>query len=248
MTAKWIAGIQVLAFLLAAAAAAPALAGEFRADGGVWIYRVRGFIDNNGQRLDFNRDLGVGTQRDGFVALEYAHGPSWIPDVTVNYSRLGGSGATTTHPAVGPVVIPGGSVTNTSSAHFNDVDVSARYEIALGSVGVSPGLTLKALNGDIVTRDDASGAESRQSYREVFPMLHARVVWAPGRILRFAAQGNWIARGGDQAWEYAVSAEPRLIGPLGLYAGWQEKRYRVQSSGQLDARLSGMRLGVILSF
>lgn len=228
----------------------PATAAEFRVYGGRWDYRVSGFVDDHGTRTDLNSDLGVGTEHDGFLSLEYEHRPSWLPDLGLNYAQLSGFGSrTTSGTPIGPITLPTGSTRTTASGDFRDLDVAARYAIALGPIRFSPGVTLKWLKGHVVTRDESSGQQTDQPYDELFPMVHAQIVWSFGDRLHLSAQGNWISRGGDQAYEYGGSAELRLLGPLGLYGGWTEKRYKINGGGfLLDARLRGPRYGLLVVF
>jgi hypothetical protein len=226
-------------------------AAELRVQGGLWGYEVSGFEQSNGNRTNLDSDLGVGRQNDGFLQLEYQHRPSWLPDVAASYTQISGAGSRTVEGGigVGPIVIPVGSSTLTAAGDFDDVDGTLRYAIALGPLQLSPGLTVKSLRGEVITHDSASDSESSQSYSEIFPMVHAQLAWPIGDYLRLTARGDWISYEDDEAYQFGVAAEVRVLGPLGAYAGWQERHYRVSDADSaIDVRLYGYRVGLIVVF
>ncbi len=249
---KW-TDVQVGAVVLCALASVPASAAELRVAGGLWDYRVTGYQDDQGNVTDLQA-FAAGPQRDGFLQAEFEHRPSWLPDLAAAYAQVSGSGSQTTSsaptlPLPLPLPLPGTTTTTTASGDFRDVDVTARYAIGLGPIRVSPGITVSWLQGDIVTDDSGSGAHSERDYDQVFPMLHLQVAWPIADWLRLAAQGDWIKAKDDLAWQYSASLELKLLGPVGIYGGWHERRYQV-SSGEsfLDARLRGMRYGLLVLF
>jgi hypothetical protein len=238
--------------LLCTLVSLPASAAEFRLAGGLWDYRVSGFQDDRGTITDL-KSFAPGTQRDGFLQAEYEHRPSWLPDLAAGYAQVSGSGSqttSTTPPLPLPLPIPDPMATTTSaSGDFRDLDLTLRYAIALGPIRVSPGVTVSWLKGNIVTDDSASGAHSDRDYSNVFPMLHAQVAWPIVDWLRLTAQGDWIKARHDVAWQYSASLELKLLGPLGVYGGWHARRYQVGNGDSfLDARLRGMRYGLLVLF
>ena len=229
-------------------AALPAFAAEFRIEGGLWNYRVSGFQDDHGTITDLE-SFAPGTRRDGFLQIEYQHRPSWWPDLAASYTQVSGSGSqTNSGTTIGGITLPGTGSTSSASGDFRDIDASARYAIHLGPILISPGLSVKSLRGHVTT-SDSSGNQVDRSYDNTFPMLHTQITWPVGDFLRLAAQGDWIRGGDNEAYQYGASAELRLLGPLGLYGGWQQRRYKVSASNSfLDARLRGWRYGLIIVF
>jgi hypothetical protein len=247
----------VVCLWLCAAACRPAAAAEFRLAGGLWDYEVSGYQDDGGNITDLE-DFAPGRQRDGFLQLEYEHRPSWIPDFALGYVQVSGEGSETMSGVGGslplplPLPIPDPTASSSSaSGEFRDVDFTLRYAFGLGPIRVAPGLTVAWISGDITTSTtDASGTvETRSEYDNVIPMLHGQVTWPIGDRVRLTADGGWIAANDNQVWQYGAAVEVRLLGPLGIYGGWHQRRYKVSSDESfLDASLRGWRYGLLIVF
>jgi len=251
MWMKWMGGS-----LLAGLLCAPAHAEGFRVAGGVWDYTVRGFQDDHGTITDL-QTFAPGRQRDGFLTLEYTHRPSWWPDLAAGYAQLSGEGSQTTSAIPGgglplPLPIPDPtSTTTTASGDFREFDVTARYAIQLGPLQLSPGLSLGWITGHITTSTtDVTGTSTvERSYNTPYPMLHAQLAWPFGDRFRLSTQINWIKANDNEVLQYGAQAELRVLGPIGLYGGWQDRHYKISTSDSyLDARLRGARYGLLIVF
>lgn len=246
---RWLAVPLLMLF-----AAAPAHASDLRLAGGLWDYDVRGFQNDHGTVTDL-QSVAPGRQRDAFFELEWQHRPSWWPDLAANYAQLNGAGSQTTSATSSgglPLPIPDPTASTTSaSGSFREFDVTARYAIQLGPIQFSPGVSLGWITGHITTTNsDVTGSSTvERSYDNPYPMLHAQVAWPFADRFRISSQIDWIQAGHNEVLQFGAAAEIRLLGPVGLYGGWQDRHYKISTSDSfLDARLRGARYGLLVVF
>lgn len=247
-------GIKGLTASMLLACCATAHASDFRVAGGIWDYDVKGFQDDHGTITNL-QEFAPGRQRDGFLSMEYTHRPSWWPDLAASYGQLSGEGSQTTSAVPGlplPLPIPDPTATTTTaSGDFREFDVTARYAIQLGPVQISPGVSLGWITGHITTSTtDATGTSTvERSYNNPYPMLHAQIAWPIGDRFRLSTQIDWIKANDNEVLQYGAQAEFRVLGPIGLYGGWQDRHYKISTSDSyLDARLRGARYGLLIVF
>jgi hypothetical protein len=242
--------------MLMLAAVAPAHASDLRFAGGLWDYSVRGFQDDHGTVTDL-QTFAQGRQRDGFLDLQWTHRPSWWPDLAASYAQLSGDGtqATSAIPGGGlplPLPIPDPTATTTTAeGSFREFDVTARYAIQLGPIQVSPGVSLGWITGHITTSTtDLTGTTTTErSYNNPYPMLHAQIAWPFADRFRLSSRIDWIQAGHNEVLQFGAAAEIRLLGPIGVYGGWEDRRYKISTSDSyLDARLRGARYGLLVVF
>lgn len=240
-----------LAAVLACVACAGASAGEFRAAMGDWRYDLAGAVSDQGRTYDFQDDLELQTSGRRSVLLEWDTGPGGWPDWSASYARLGASGDHEETFTLFVGGIPVGSQTEsiTTTADFDDFDLTARYPFELGALRCAAGVTAKRVRGEILLDDSSRPAPSRQQYDEIVPQLHAQVRWPLGKNFALAASGQGVEYDGSRAMEWRASAEIRWLAPLLLEAGWQEKNYDLDLGGYaFDAKLDGalLRAGFLL--
>jgi hypothetical protein len=251
MKRMWAKGLAVPVLLLAL----PAHASDLRVAGGLWDYTVRGFQDDHGTITDL-KSFAPGRQRDGFLELEWQHRPSWWPDLAANYAQLSGEGSQTSSVLGSPLPLPlpipdPTATTTTASGDFREFDVTARYAIQLGPVQLSPGVSFGWITGRIATTTtDVTGSTTvERSYNNPYPMLHAQLAWPFWDRVRLSTQIDWIKAGHNEVLQYGAAVEIRLLGPIGIYGGWQDRHYQISTSDSyLDARLRGARYGLLVVF
>ena len=108
-------------------------------------------------------------------------------------------------------------------------------------------MTLAWLDGDVRVADASSGASRTQSLSEVFPLLSAAVEWQPIESLRLSLRGDYIQYQDDAADSLEATVFWKMLGPVGLEAGYRQRHYRVKDSRtDIDARLAGARVGIRL--
>ena len=234
-------------------AVAPAHASDLRVAGGIWNYDVRGYQDDHGTITDL-QSFAPGRQRDGFLEAEFTHRPSWWPDLAASYGQLSGEGSQTTSTLPGGLPLPlpdPTSSTTRASGSFREFDLTARYAIQLGPIQFSPGLSVGWITGHITTSTtDVTGTTTvERSYNTPYPMLHAQLAWPFADRFRISTQIDWIRANDNEVLEYGANAELRLLGPIGIYAGWQDRHYKISTSDSyLDAHLRGARYGLLIVF
>jgi hypothetical protein len=229
--------------VLALCAGSPAGAAEFRAVLGGWGYHITGTTVANGQPYDLKDDLELHGSRRRSALVEFDTPRGWWPDIAASYSQLGATGSQSGTFAVGP--LPPTSRTIRASGRFDDLDLTLRYPWRWAGLRFSAGVMAKRLNGDIDIDDSAQAQPSHQSYDEILPLLQAGVRWRVGSMLTLAAQGQGIESGGNRALEWRTSAEIRVMEPLLVEFGWQQKRYDIDVGNYaLDAAVKGMLLRI----
>jgi outer membrane protein len=235
--------------LVAAAAAllaSSAATAEFRAGIGAWRYDLTGTVTDRGQTYDFERDLEIQASGRRSVLIEWDTGPGLWPDLAVSLSALGAAGRhEETFTLFDLLGNPVGSQTESVSAaaDFDDYDLTARYPFDWGALRFAVGLTAKRLRGTVLIDDSSNPPPSQQNYDETIPEVHAQVRVPLGKAFVLGASAQGIEAGGSSALEWRAALELRLLAPLLVEVGWQEKRYNIQlDSYALDARLGGALL------
>jgi len=226
-------------------AAAPAAALDWSAAAEGWNHGADGYVDDQGDRLDFDDDLAVRTVPRARYSLELAGAAGAWPDWAASATHFGGRGRRVVEGVTvfGPIELAPGA-TLRSRAVFADQDLAVRWPWRCGAWRCAAGVALKHLDGEVVISDD-EGQNTRQPYDEWFPQLHLdlRRRFTAGVMLAARAQG--AAWDGALAGEWQVGAELGWFRPLYVRAAWMEKRYRIEAGGdRLDARLAGPLLGL----
>jgi outer membrane protein len=246
--AKATRAATVLLVAMGAMQAAAADAAEFRAVLGGWGYHITGTTLTDGQSYDLERDLQLHGSRRRSGLIEYDTPRGWIPDVAVGYSQLGASGSRSSSMTIGGIPLPPGTQSVTASADFDDYDLTLRYPYRWGPVCFMGGLTVKHLAGEVDIDDSTQPEPSHQSYDEFVPMLHAGMRWRLGSLLTLVGAGQGISAGDSRAIDWRATAEVRVLAPLLVEVGWQQKRYDIQVEDYaLDATLEGLlvRIGFL---
>jgi hypothetical protein len=238
----------VLGLLCATSAAAQTLS----LSAGGWNYRVAGEVTRAGQTQDLDDDLDVQGRRRSFLAAELRpgeYGPGWLPDLVLRRTRIDAAGQRTVSGSVsvGPVPIGEESGTAFVDADLEDRELTLRYPYRIRSLEAVAGISVKQLRGPVTVRNDQDSQASTEQLDELYPQLHAGLRWQALPRLRLGLEGGWISAEGNRADEVRVEVAAPLLAGLGLVAGWQQKRYDLQSGdSKYDARLSGLFVGLLL--
>jgi hypothetical protein len=220
---------------------------ELRALFGGWHPELAGSVTDRGETFDFQDDLGLDASGRRSVLLELDTGRGRWPDWSASYSPLAAAGAREHETAL--IVVPGETRRLAATADFDDYDLTARYPLRWRAFQLSLGLSVKRLRGVIVIEDSEEPAPRRERYDEIFPQLHAGLRWRLGSLMHLVGQAQGVEYDGSRAVEYRAAAELRVLEPLLLELGWQEKRYKIGLSDYaLDAKLDGFLLRVGLLF
>lgn len=241
-----------LAVILGLMCASAASAQSFRLSAGGWNYRVAGEVTRSGQTQDLDGDLDVQGRRRGFLAAELRPGdasPAWLPELVLRRTRIDAAGQRTVSGSVsvGPVPIGEDSGTAFVDADLEDRELTLRYPYRIRSLEAVAGISVKQLRGPVTVRNDQDSQASTEQLDELYPQLYAGLRWQALPRLRLGLEGGWISAEGNRADEVRVEVAAPLLAGLGLVAGWQQKRYDLQSGdSQYDARLSGLFVGLLL--
>ena len=219
---------------------------------GAWTYQARGSVVNNGAPLDFERDLGLEGSKYGDLALGFlpaSRQSRWLPAVSLGYTHFVERGLQQVQTPVlfGLLTLDGEAE---SSADVDDLQLSLRWPWRITpALRLEGGVNLTRLDGAVIVTDVESGQRNRQPVDEIFPAPSLALAWNPLPALRLRARADYVEYQGQRAQTLEADAYWRMLGPVGLEAGWRQRRYKVETTNEfgpyrLDARLSGLRIGV----
>ena len=219
---------------------------------GGWAYDITGTYTNTSE-LDLEDDLALhSTARQNYVLGYVPARFGWIPALEFDYTRIAATGqqrfpllpGTGLDPITGPLV-PDTVVDDRTSV--NDFELTARWPWQLGSVRLLGGFTVTTLHGQVTAADETNGQQETQKINETFPLLSLGVQWQPAPSLRVSLSGDYIEYGGNRADELEASVLWKFLGPVGLEAGYRQRRYKINDTvNKLDARVAGARIGVVM--
>ncbi len=215
---------------------------------GGWAYDISGTYTNT-SRLDLEDDLGLrSTARQNYALALMPGDESWWPAIEFDYVRIAADGQQrfTTLPIAG---VPGTAAETVvdDRTNVNDFELTLRYPYRLGAFTLLGGFTVTHLDGSITAADENNGQQQTQKISETFPLVSIGLEWQPVESLRLSLSGDYIRYDGNSADELEARLLWKLLGPLGLELGYRQRRYDLSDSvNQLDARVAGARLGVVM--
>lgn len=227
---------------------AQAIAADLSLSAGYWDYLVKGTVERNGITQDFQNDLGVQAERHELLAFALDTGEGWWrPDVSASYTPIKASGQRMVQSG-GSVLIPGSTTLVKGDADLKDIDLTLRFPAQLANVTVWGGITIKYLNGTLISQNSSDTVEDNQSINQTFPMFHLSARVAPLSWLVLTAQGNAIKYQDDSANDICAAFSFGGFGPIGLDLGWKRNNYKInQQNFKLDTTLSGLFIGASAS-
>lgn len=229
---------------------APAHATAVRAEVGHWDYRLTGQTVN-GNALDFRRDLDVETVDHDYQRLNVHFGPGWLPEIGLGRYVLGVEGdrvVETDLLSFGEITLISGQTQLDAFADLEDLNLTLRYPVTLGdTLRAHLGVTVRRVDGPVVVQDPGPAGESEiDDLQELFPQLHVAFDWQPVSALTLIAEADWVECRDDEAWQWRVAADWRLLGGLGVSLGYHLRHFSVRGSDlALDADFKGAQLGLI---
>lgn len=226
--------------------AGSAQADDFSISAANWNFAVQGSVRDGDSSLDFDKDLAVRPREKIIYSATWNTGPGLWPDLAAGYApiRAGGEQVVTNDTGLLGIPIGGSTATIAADADLDDLELSLRYPLTVGSAALSLGITLRQLRGDILVKEESDAEARREAIDKIFPMAHLQFRWPLANWLSLEAAGNYVADQGDRAEDYRVQATA-LLGPLSLSGGWQYKSFRINSNSYLlDADLSGAFAGL----
>lgn len=236
-------------------ALSPALAhaDDFYLAGGGWNYKLKGNVTST-THLDFNDDLHMETTRKGEISLGYIPDKlGWIPGVDFNYVKLAARGNQVMTSTTTTGLIPITTTSSTSvetSLDLNDIDASFRWPYVWNDFSASAGLTIAKLQGNTVYTDPSARIQYNQAIDQTFPLISVGMRYFPSNSLSFTARGDYISQGENKAQTIELGTFWKIIGPLGLEAGWRQRAFKVKSDNgyRIDSKFSGARAALRLEF
>ena len=224
-----------------------AQAGSFYGLIGGWAYDITGTYTNTSE-LDLQDDLGLkSTARQNYTLGYTPTAPGWLPRLEFDYVRVAADGQQrfSLLPVAG---LPAATETVVDDrTNVNDFELTAHWPWQLGSFALLGGFTLTHLNGSITAADENNGQQQTQKISETFPLLSVGVEWRPLESLRLSLSGDYIRYSGNRADELEARVLWKVLGPVGLEAGYRQRRYRIdEPNNKLDAKVAGARIGVLM--
>lgn len=225
---------------------------SLRVDFGIWDYEVSGTVRDGNTPLDLRDDLNVETRSRQAFAVSTDAGPDWLPALAISYNPIDVRGEQVVRTTVGfgPLILLEDESTALTDADLTDLALTADGRL-LGSetLQLRGGLTLRSLEGPITVRDAEDDDSRTENVDEWFPQVHLAFRWQPSPRWQFGAAADWIEADDNRATQLRLQADWRIVGPLGLSAGWQRKSFKVRSgSFELDTDLDGFFGGLMLQF
>lgn len=219
---------------------------------GGWAYDISGTYTNT-LELDLEDDLGLKpTERQNY-ALGYAPaGFGWIPAIEFDYSRIAAEGQQrfTLLPGTGLGAVTGALIPETvvdDRTSVNDFELTARWPWQLGRFTLLGGFTVTTLDGSVTVADETNGDLQIQKISETFPLLSLGLEWQPSPSLRLSLSGDYVQYDGNRADELEARLLWKFLGPVGLEAGYRQRSYKIVGrNSQLDARIGGARVGIVM--
>lgn len=218
---------------------------------GGWVYEPTGSVNNGGEALDFERDLNLEGKSRRELGLGFSPAAfGWLPGLDFNYVRIATKGTQTAQVTTlfGTLPIQTGEAIANASA-INDFDASIRWPYDLGKLRLTGGFTIAHLDGDVTVSNPDSGASDTLQIRETFPLASAGLRYTPLPSVVLSARGDYVRYQGNLAHTLEASVLWNLLGPVGVEAGWRERRFVIDDgSERYDARLKGARIALRMSF
>lgn len=218
---------------------------------GGWAYEITG-TNTNTSELDLQDDLNLRSTARGDYALGYAPaGFGWVPALEFGYTRIAADGQQAfsllpTTPITGLLPINTDTVVD-DRTNINDFELNARWPWQIGHFTLLGGLTLTTLNGTVVTADESNGQQQTQKVNEIFPLLSLGLEWQPRPSLRFSLSGDYVQYKSNRADEFEARVLWRFLGPVGIEAGYRQRRYKIiDPLNSLDARVAGALVRVVM--
>jgi len=246
------------AFALACPAAMAAKPATVEGFLGGWGYRITGTYTNTSE-LDLQDDLGLKSTARQDHALGFHPGRAgWLPAVRLDYARIAASGLqrvplvppSPLDPLIGVITPTETVVANRTS--INDFELTTRWLVPRRwlpeTLELQGGFTLAALRGSVQVADETNGQQQTQSVNEVFPLASAAVHWQPLSTLRLSLSGDYVRYQDNRADELEAMLRWQAFGPVGLEAGYRQRRYRFnEPMNALDSRVAGWRVGMVMA-
>lgn len=213
-----------------------------------WTPSVSGRAEDASGSVDFE-EIGVDGRTRPYLAAHYWQDDgSWWPDMSLTYCRIDAAGSGVVEDSaitIGGILILPGS-TAEGKADVDDVTLELSYPIVRTSMlGVDAGIAVRYLSGNVLIRDENATQADEQRVDMTFPMPMLTVRLQPLPWLALLAQGAWIERGDDRAFETYFGAQAEIWRGWSLQAGWLRKRYDVyEQDYRLDSDLDGLRAGL----
>lgn len=221
---------------------------------GGWAYDITGTYTNTSE-LDLQDDLGLRSTARADYALGYAPARfGWVPALEFGYTHIAADGqqtfsllpTTPISPVIGLLPVNTDSVVDDRTS-INDFELTVRWPWQLGHFTLLGGLTVTTLNGTVVTADESNGQQVTQKVRETFPLLSLGLEWQPAPSLRFSLSGDYVQYQDNRANEIEARLLWKFLGPVGLEAGYRQRRYKfTEPMNSLDARVSGALIRLVM--
>ncbi len=217
---------------------------------GLWRQDPAGRVQDRGNPVDLNRDLGTEVRSEGFAWIEIAPPVPLLPRLRLAYSSAATDGVNTLQHSItfGGATYPS-SATVSSQGSFDQYDATLFYPLVDAWVRLDLGLNLRYIDGSVQV-SDAAGTENARVSGAV-PMLYLHTgIPLPVRGVSIAADASYVTYGGNRLLDYTFKGAYETPLGLGAELGWRNQEMRLNDfqNVNVDASWRGPYAGVFYSF
>jgi len=213
-----------------------------------WTPENSGHIQSGGDKIDVENDLGFGDEEFLIFTGAFEHPVPLIPNVRLQFFDMD----QVAHGSVSNVDFDGQNFDGAiqTSLDLTHYDFTLYYEILDNWVNLDLGITAKVFDGQLILRDQDSGASSKTDIDDVIPMLYGSASFEfPITSLSAGIEGSAISFDGDTAYDLVARLRYQF-GFFGAEAGYRAIAVEVDdiSGIDVDTALEGPYISALLMF
>ncbi|MFD2228902.1 TIGR04219 family outer membrane beta-barrel protein [Alkalimarinus sediminis] len=242
-------GVSVLAASLLSVSANADVLG-LSASLAYWSPDTSGTIQSGGDKIDVDKDLGLGRDDSAIFIATFEHPVPIIPNFRFQYSDVD----QVTYGSVDNVDFKGQNFDGAvqTSLDLTNYDFTLYYEVLDNWVNLDLGLTAKVFDGSLILREQNANpvaAYSKTDIDDIIPMLYGSAIFElPITSLSVGAEGSAISIGSDTAYDLVAMIRFRASF-FGVEAGYRAMGLDGKVNGiNVDARSDGPYLSALLMF
>ncbi len=219
---------------------------------GTWSQDPNGDLRYQGDEIDVDDDLNLGSERQGYAWLALEHPVPLLPNIRlsgVNVQTQGRGSVTTSFDF-------GGQTFNVSEDIDSDVrldqrDATLYYEILDNVVSIDLGLNIKYIDGDARIRSLTTATEASAAFNAYLPMAYGRLAAdLPFTGLSAGIEGSAVSYDGNHLVDYTLRAAYESKYRIGLEAGYRRQQLKLDDVDEVftDLGIEGVFVGVFAHF
>lgn len=213
---------------------------------GFWQHKPTGTLRYQGSNMDLNRDLGMGSQTDGFAWVTIEHPVPLLPNFRFQYNKVSMSGDANTNVTFGGTTYNGKVNSDTKMDQF---DATMYYQVLDNWVNLDLGLNIRYLDGNVTLTDSTNQTSKR--FSATLPMLYAAALFnLPFTGLSAGIEGSRLQYDNNLVSDYKAKVRYEWASGLGMEGGWRHQQYKLDNASSVysDINLKGPFLDLYYHF